>query len=81
MLERLNLSIYRDGQPCNLLVAVNKDHRRGVFWLKPKGSGRPVGHKARLSDLFDLLGGEPQLGDAARREAWPSGMKKNKRVA
>jgi hypothetical protein len=69
-LERLNLAIHRQGLACNLLVAVNERHRRGAFWLKPKGSGSPIAHKANLSDLFDFEAGEPQLAnEAPRREA------------
>jgi hypothetical protein len=69
-LERLDLCIYRGGQPCNLIFYQGESNRRGQFWLKPKGSGAPVGQKANLSDLFNFGEGEPQLGVAPpRREA------------
>jgi DNA-binding NtrC family response regulator len=78
-LERLDLSIYRDGQACNLLVHVTHDHKRGVFWLKPKGSGGPLDHKANLSDLFNFREGDPQLGVAPpRREPLADWHKREK---
>jgi hypothetical protein len=78
-LERLDLSIYRDREPCNLNFYVNESNRRGQFWLTPKGSSKPVGQKANLSGLFDLSAGEPLLGLAPpRREGWRHAVEKRR---
>jgi len=69
-MERLDLSIYRDGVSCNLTVKVDEDHRRGSFWLTPRGGKNPVDHKAKISDLFNLQEGQPEINvPPPRREA------------
>lgn len=69
-LERLGLSIYQNGQPCNLIFHVGESNRRGRFWLRPQGAMKSLAQKANLLDLFNFREGEPQLAVAApRREA------------